>query len=68
MYNTKYKCVKPIKVWNENKEIRIPRNSIWQLVWCGGQKSMKEFTGIFNKKPMTLILPDCHVEKHFKKI
>lgn len=68
MYNTKYKCVKPCVVWNEQTEIKIPRNSKWQLSWCGGKNSQKELVGKINNKIFTLILPDFYVEKHFKKI
>lgn len=68
MYNTNYKCIKPLKLWNKEGEVKIPRKSIWKLAWCGGEKSMKELTGLINNKPQTIILPDCYIEKYFKKV
>lgn len=65
MYNTKYKCVKRLKLkTREGKEFIVLRNTKWSLVWCGGANGLKE---LFNGK-MTLFLPDYYVERYFKKI
>ncbi len=70
MYNTNYKCVKPLTLWydgpdGKKKPYRVKRGTIWHLVWCGGEQSFKEFTG---PDKMHITLPDEYVEKYFKKV
>lgn len=69
MYNTNYKCVKPLTLWfdgpdGKKKPYRVKRGTIWRLKWCGGQWSFKELTG----PGIYLELPDEYVEKYFKKV
>lgn len=70
MYNTNYKCVKPLTLWydgpdGKKKPYRVERGTIWRLVWCGGQWSFKEFTG---PDKMHMELPDEYVREYFKKV
>lgn len=70
MYNTNYRCVKPLTLWYDGpdgrkKPYRVERGTVWHLVWCGGQYSFKEFTG---PDKMRMELPDEYVEKYFKKV
>lgn len=66
MYNTNYRCIKQFTVYYGDERISyiVKRGTIWHLIWCGGKKSFKELSG----KDMILSLPDCYVEKYFKKI
>ena len=66
MYNTKYKCIKSFYVYDSQtqKPIKIERRSIWQLAWCGGERSFKEL----KSRKMVISLPDEYVERYFKKI
>lgn len=55
MYNTSYKCVKPLTLWydgpdGKKKPYRVKRGTIWHLVWCGGQYNFK---GNMSNYPVT---------------